>query len=261
MKNNFLVAAFLLMLGLVPSVMAQSTDQIDKEQQELRAQQLYLQRKKDSLSKVNTDLQNKLAAEQLLIQQQAKLKHHNAIGFDPVASLFYLGASFTYERAIAKKQSLRLSLTFYDYEGANQYIENNQHSYYLRASMGYRCLLEYRIYLLKHKRVFDGFYAGPLVMYKQRVEEVSEKSKYFNTYYYSSIDQPRTRFGSALGFGAVVGYAIPMGKRFVFDAYVHIGGTVGLGDRDDALLMGRPLVDTYNSSTFLGTGITMGYKF
>ncbi|MDB5274865.1 MAG: hypothetical protein JWO58_3232 [Chitinophagaceae bacterium] len=231
---------------------------IEQEQQELRAEQLFLQRKKDSLSRLSSTLQSKVLNDQKKREEAKDKKYKNAIALDPVYDLMFLGFEASYERAVATKQSIYISLGYYDYYGRDEYRETDKS--YLKASSGYRCQLEYRMYLLPDGSVFSGLYAGPMVMYKQRSEQVSANVKdSLNHYTYHYEDQ--SRFGSALGIGVVAGYQIKLGHRFMFDSYVQIGGIINLGDRYQSETIGNALWDPYNSSPTIGTGISLGYKF
>ncbi|MDB5258490.1 MAG: hypothetical protein JWM14_3185 [Chitinophagaceae bacterium] len=266
MRLFFFVASCLGLLIWGESTSAQSSGdslteiKLEQEQSALRVQQLLFQRRKDSLYKVNVALQNKVAAEQKKTTALSHRKYSNTIAYDPVYSLFYYGVSFSYERAVAQRRSLYISLGFYDFIGLDEYRNTQLDRSYLKSTTGYRCLLEYRFYLMPEGSVFSGVYAGPSVYYKQRLEDVSESVK-DSLNHYTYTYQDNARFGSAFGLGAVIGYQIRMSNRFVFDAYVRIGGNIGFGDRKVAPLVGKAILDPYNTSAFIGTGVSIGYKF
>ncbi|MBC7486622.1 MAG: DUF3575 domain-containing protein [Cytophagaceae bacterium] len=266
MRLYFFTTWCLVFLICGVSTYAQSTSdpsieaQLEQEQRALRTQQLLLQRKKDSLYNVNAALQHKVKAEQKKTAEMTHRKYARAIAYDPVYSLFYYGVSFSYERALARSRSLYISLGLYDFIGLNEYRNTQEDRSYLKSTAGYRCLMEYRFYLLPAGSVFSGVYAGPSVYYKQRLEDVSENTK-DSLGHYTYTFEDRARFGSAIGLGVVVGYQIRMSNRFVFDAYVRIGGNIGFGDHKESPLIGKAIIDPYNTSGFLGTGASIGYKF
>ncbi len=164
--------------------------------------------------------------------------------YDHVFSI-YPGRALTnymmvgYDKKISPSKSVKI-IAGYAYYTEYAGISNRNFSLY--GNSGFRFEAQFKSYLSKDSKVFNGWYIGPTVGFKQSNFEIYKGTK-------SSA--------SATMIGVIIGYQFPLGKLFIGDIYFGEALKKAYGDYES---VDRGL-DGYKNGVGFHTGFNIGFGF